>query len=319
MRQRSPLRSLSALLLLVACGAPAAQPSPTVAPTSAPTVAATQPAAPSFPTTLSDFQGRSVALAKRPDRIVSIGPSNTEFLFALGAGARVVGVDDFSDEPAEAKAKEKVGGVKVNAEKVVALRPDLVVTTKFSDGTIERLAGASLVVLVVDPQGLADVGRTAILLGRAVGADGERLATDIRTRIDAVRAATAPYAKPRVFHEVDATDPSKPFTVGPGSFIHELIEVAGGVNVAARAASPYPQLSAEELVRADPEVIVLGDADYGVTADAVAKRAGWAGISAVKNRRVVPISGSLVSRPGPRVGAAAEVYAKLLHPQYTGY
>src|SRR5205823_5710026 len=105
-----------------------------------------------FPATLSDFQNRSVTIASRPERLVSIGPSITAFLFALGAGPRVVGVDDFSDEPAEAATRDHVGGIKVNFEKVVALKPDLVFSVKFSDGTIEKLQAASLNVLVVDPQ-----------------------------------------------------------------------------------------------------------------------------------------------------------------------
>src|SRR5205814_2201776 len=109
-------------------------------------------AASPFPATLSDFQNRSVTVPSRPERLVSIGPSITAFLFALGAGPRVVGVDDFSDEPAEAATREHVGGIKVNFEKVVALKPDLVFSVKFSDGTIEKLQSASLNVLVVDPQ-----------------------------------------------------------------------------------------------------------------------------------------------------------------------
>jgi iron complex transport system substrate-binding protein len=292
-----------ALLLSAACGA---------APGAIP--AATPSASPS-PAVVTDFQGRNVQLPRSVSRIVSIGGSNTEFLFALGAGDRVVGVDDFSDEPAAAQQKEKVGGVKVNLEKVTQLRPDLVITIKFSDGTVERLAAGGAVVLVVDPQGLGDVARSATLIGQAIGADGKKLADDITRRLQAVkeRAATVT-TKPRVFHEVDATDPAKPFTVGPGSFVHDLIELAGGVNVAARAASPYPQLSAEELVRADPEIIVLADADYGVTPEQVAARPGWSGMTAVRAKRVHGLSASLVSRPGPRVGEAAESYARLLHP-----
>src|SRR5688572_1011772 len=292
-----------ALLLSAAC-APAPASIPVATPSASPS-----------PAVVTDFQGRSVRLPRSVTRIVSIGASNTEFLFALGAGERVVGVDDFSDEPPAALQKEKVGGVRVNLEKVASLRPDLVITIKFTDGTVERLAAGAAVVLVVDPQGLADVPRSATLIGQAVGADGKRLSDDITRRLQAVKERTAPIAaKPRVFHEVDATDPAKPFTVGPGSFVHDLLEIAGGVNIAARAASPYPQLSAEELVRADPEVIVLADADYGVTPEQVAARAGWSGIAAVRNRRVYPISASLSSRPGPRVGEAAETYAKLLHP-----
>lgn len=299
---------LAALLFIVSCG-PATAPAPSATP-----VVAT--ASPAFPTTVTDFQGRPVTIAARPLRVVSIGPSNTEFLFALGAGDRVVGVDDFSDQPVAAQKLEKVGGVKVNVEKVVSLRADLVVTVKFSDGTIERIASAGVPVLVVDPQSIGDVGRTAILLGRAVGSDGDRLASDLDTKLQQVRQKAArATAKPRVFHEVDASDPAKPFTVGPGSYLHDLIDLAGGTNIAASAGSAYPQLSLEAIVRADPEVIVLGDADYGTTVEQVAARPGWSGISAVKNRKIFPISDSLVSRPGPRVADAAEAYARLLHPE----
>ncbi|MFN2521285.1 MAG: ABC transporter substrate-binding protein [Candidatus Limnocylindria bacterium] len=295
-----------AVTLLLSCGAP----TPPAA--AGPSVAASIDA---FPRTVVDFQGRGVTLERAPERIVSIGPSNTEFLFALGAGDRVVGVDDFSDEPAQAKVKDKVGGVKVSLETVTALHPDLVVATRFTDGTIERLANVAPAVIVVDPQGVADVGRTATLLGRALGIDGSALAARIDAQVAAVRAKTAAAPRPRVFHEVDASDPTRLFTVGPGSFIADLIEIAGGTNVAARTTSPYPQLSLEEIVRSDPQVIVLGDSDYGVTAAQVAARPGWSSLSAVKEHRVLGIAGSLVSRPGPRLGEAAEAYARLIHPE----
>ena len=308
------VRILSALVLILAACGPAA--SPVVATPSASALATATDLPRAFPVTITDFQSRSVTLAARPVRIVSIGPSNTEFLFALGAGDRVVGVDDFSDTPAAASKLEKVGGVKVNVEKVVSLRPDLVLTVKFSDGTIEKIAAAGVPVLVVDPVGLTDVTRTAILLGKAVGEDGGKLAALIDLQLQVVKLSVAKAtAKPRVFHEVDASDPAKPFTVGPGSYIQDLIDLAGGTNIAATAASAYPQISLEEVLRADPEVIVLGDADYGTTPEQVAARPGWSGISAVKNKRVFGISDSLVSRPGPRVADAASAYAKLLHPE----
>ena len=125
---------LVAVLFAVSCAAGGAPSQTTHLSVSA------SPSAAAFPASVTDFQGRSVAITKRPERIVSIGPSNTEFLFALGAGDRVVGDDDFSDEPAAAKTKEHVGGVKVNLEKVVSLKPDLIITVKFSDGTIEALS-----------------------------------------------------------------------------------------------------------------------------------------------------------------------------------
>ncbi|OLC55348.1 MAG: hypothetical protein AUH85_09570 [Chloroflexi bacterium 13_1_40CM_4_68_4] len=272
--------------------------------------AATPSPAASFPVTVTDFQDKSVSIAKRPDRIVSIGPSNTEFVFALGAGGRVVGVDDFSDEPAAAKEKDKVGGVKPNVEKIVSLRPDLVVSVKISDGSLETLMSQGIVVLIVNPQSAGDVAKSAVLLGRAIGADGDALAKEIQTGIDAVRAKAAPLQKKRVYHEVDASDPNKLYTVGPGSFIDDLIGIAGGINIAANAGSQYPQLSPEEIVRADPQVIVF--ASFGVTAEQIAARPGWSVITAVKNKRIVKVEGSLLSRPGPRLGQAAEAYYQIL-------
>src|SRR3954468_22543438 len=297
------------VLLLASCGG--ALPAASSAPLASPSATAA-----SFPTTLVDFQGRSVSITKRPERLVSIGPSITEFLYALGAGSRVVGDDDFSDEPAAAKAVEHVGGVKVNLEKVVALKPDLVLSVKFSDGTIEKLASSGLVVMVVDPQTVADVAKTASLLGKAVGADGETMSKDIQKKVDDVKAkAAAAASKPRVYHEIDASDPTKIFTVGPGSYIDDLITIAGGTNIAAKATSAYPQLSAEEILRADPEVIVLAAADYSAKPEQVAARTGWSALSAVKNKRFGTIAPNLINRPGPRVAEAAEQYARIVHPE----
>lgn len=305
------LALLATLALLTgACGqAPASRPSATSPESPAP---ASPAASPAFPVAVTDFQGKAVTIPARPVRIVSIGASNTEYLFALGAADRVVGVDDFSDEPAAAKAKEKVGGVKPNVEKIVALRADLVVSLKISDGSLERIAAQGIAVLVVDPRGLADATRTAELLGTAVGADGKGLARRIQEGIDAVRAKAASVKKKRVFHEVDASDPTKLYTAGPGSFIHDLIELAGGINIAAGAASPFPQLSAEEVIRADPEVIVLGDAAYGTTVDQVQARPGWAAITAVRTKRIVPADANLLHRPGPRLPEAAEAYLRII-------
>jgi len=293
-------------VVLAAC-VPAA---PVAAPSTAPAASASPVAA--FPAVVTDFQGKAVTVSTRPARIVSIGASNTEFLFALGAGDRVVGVDDFSDLPAEAKTKEKVGGVKPNVEKIVSLRPDLVVSVKISDGSLERIAAQSITVIVLDPRGLADTVRTAELLGTATGADGKALARRMQEGLDAVRAKAASVKKKRVFHEVDASDPTKLFTAGPGSFIHEMLELAGGINIAAGTGSPFPQLSAEEVIRQDPEVIVLGDADYGMTAEQVQARPGWSAITAVRSKRIVGIDASLMHRPGPRLAEAVEAYFRII-------
>ncbi len=279
-----------AVLVGACASAPAAQPSPT---TAASLASASPTPAPAFPATVTDFQGKAITISAKPTRIVSIGASTTEFLFALGAGDRVVGVDDFSDEPAAAKSKEKVGGVKPNVEKIVSLRPDLVVSVKISDGSLERIAAQSITVIVLDPRGLADTVRTAELLGTATGADGKALARRMQEGLDAVRAKAASVKKKRVF-------------------IHDLIGIAGGINIAAGAGSPFPQLSAEEVIRQDPEVIVLGDADYGMTAEQVQARSGWSAITAVRSKRIVGIDASLMHRPGPRLAEAAEAYFRII-------
>ena len=298
---------LFAVLFVISC-------SSATAPAPAASTAAVRPSAAPFPVSITDFQNRSVAISKRPERIVSIGPSNTEFLFALGAGERVVGTDDFSDEPAAATSKDHVGGVKVSLEKVVSLRPDLIIAVKFSDGTIEALSQLNAAILVIDPQNAADVARSATLIGQAIGADGAKLAREIQAQLDAVKAKTDAAPKLKVFHEVDASDPAKVYTVGPTSFIDDLIKIAGGTNVFASAKTAYPAVSSEEIIRSDPDVIVLGDALYGTSVESITSRPGWSGLSAVKNKRVYA-GLSVFSRPGPRLGQAAQEYAKLVHPE----
>ena len=298
---------LFAVLFVISCGS-------ATAPAPAASTAAVRPTAAAFPVSITDFQNRSVAISKRPERIVSIGPSNTEFLFALGAGDRVVGTDDFSDEPAAAKTKDHVGGVKVSLEKVVSLKPDLIIAVKFSDGTIEALSQLNAAVLVIDPQNAADVARSATLIGQAIGADGAKLAREIQAQLDAVKAKTDAAPKLKVFHELDASDPAKVYTVGPTSFIDDLIKIAGGANVFASAKTAYPAVSGEEIIRSDPDVIVLGDALYGTSVESITSRPGWSGLSAVKNKRVYA-GLSVFSRPGPRLGQAAQEYAKLVHPE----
>jgi iron complex transport system substrate-binding protein len=121
--------------------------------------------------------------------------------------------------------------------------------------------------------------------------------------------------KPKVFYELDATDPARPFTAGKGTFIDLLITQAGGENIAASFEGEYPQISQEELIVQDPDVILLGDALYGgITAESVAARPGWGDLAAVKNNRVLPFNDDLVSRPGPRMIDGLETLAALLHP-----
>ena len=308
-------RRLSSLLaiiafLLAACGFPVTTPSATPAVTSA-------SASPQhFPVTVTDDRGKSVTFTSAPKRIVSTIPSATEVVFAVGAGDRMVAVDDFSDFPAAAKALPKVGGFKASAEKVLSFQPDVVLATTTGD-LIPMLEAQGTKVIDIEPADLEAVYKSILLVGAITDRDAAARAVidGMKTRIAAVADKTKSAPRVRVLHEIDASDPTKIFVAGPGNFVDSLIQVAGGANVAASAKSPFPQLSLEEVVRSDPEVIVLSDAAYGATPDVVAARPGWSSIAAVRTRRLYPIDDALVSRPGPRLADGVEVYAKLLHPE----
>ena len=268
-----------------------------------------------------DDAGRTVEIVSSPQRIVSLAPSNTEILFALGLGDKVVGVTDFCDYPEEAKSIEKVGGMEHNLEKIVALNPDLVLAIGGSPAQVEKateMEKLGLAVLVLEPGDIEGIMANIELVGKATGAEKEasQLVAELRKRFDDIIArAKGAESSPTVFFELDATDPSKPYTPGPGSFIDALISLAGGSNIGASAKMQWAQLSTEEIIAQDPEVIVLGDANYGVTAEMVKERPGWSVITAVKNGAIYPIDDILISRPGPRIIDGLEALARIIHPE----
>lgn len=306
------------IVLFVAACAPATPPTPT--PAAVPTVAA-------GPTTVSitvtDVAGRKVTLAAIPQRIISLAPSDTEILFALDLGSQVVGVDDFSDFPAAAKSLPKIGGSggKYNFEQIVSLKPDLILAAGITaPEVIKKLEDFKLNVLIVSATKTTfeSIFNSIALVGAATGrvAQAKRVTDAMQQKLDAIKAKMAAgKTKPRVYWELDATNPAKPFTVGPGSFIDDIIILAGGVNVFGTVSNSYPQVGAEQVVAANPEVIILSDVAYGITVDSVLNRSGWQVIEAVKKKQVYPIDDNLVSRPGPRIVDGLEAAAKLIHPE----
>ena len=330
------LLALLIVLVAVSC-APAA--TPTVAPTAAPTVAPTLAPTPSpvpptatpvppSPTpaslTVTDAAGRLVTLGAVPQRLVSLAPNMTEILFALDLGKQTVGVDAFSDYPAEAKPIAKISGPdgKFNFEQIVASKPDLILAAGgiASPADIKKLEELKLTVIVVGSATTTfdSVINDILLLGGVTGRgeQAKKLTDSMKQKLDSIKVKVAgTTTKPRVYWELDATDATKPYTVGPGNFINDIIALAGGVNVFADAKSPFAQVSVEQIIKANPEVIILSDAAYGVTVDSVVKRAGWSTLSAVKNNQVFPIDDNLVSRPGPRLVEGLEAAARLIHPE----
>lgn len=292
---------------LSACSAPA--PTPTAAP------AAT--AAPAkFPVTITDDANAQVTVKTQPKRIVSLAPSHTETLYALGLGEQVVGVTTFCDYPEQAKSKEKVGGFsKIDLEKVVSLNPDLILATSLHAQTVApALRERGLTVAVLEPKDIAGTLARIETVGRLTGrsAEAQAIVKQIRTRLDEIAARVGKASqKPRVFWELGPDL----YSAGKGSFIDELITRAGGENVGARLTGEWPQFNLEALVGADPQVIILADHPIE-TAAKVKARPGWSNITAVKEGRIIEVLDvNIVSRPGPRIAEGVEFVARALHPE----
>ena len=296
-------------LVMTACGAPR----------STPIVAPVLTEEPSAAITLTDGLGRPIVLNEAAQRVVSLAPSNTEILFAVGAGEQVIGRDEFSDYPEEAQAIPSVGGSmgEYSVETIVSLNPDLVLAAEInSPELVKQLEDLGLTVYYLkNPTSFEELYVNLEIVAQLTGENPVKLTDSLKARVDAVDEKIAPLsARPSVFYEIDATDPAKPYTYGPGTFGDLLITRAGGFNIGGELTDPYPQISLEQIVVSNPSFILLGDSMWGVTADAVLTRPGWETIEAVKSNQILPIDDNLISRPGPRLVDGLEQLAKLLHP-----
>lgn len=290
-----------------------------LAPASAPATTAPSPTpVPSFPVTLTDDEGTKVTIAAEPQTIVSLTPAATEILFMIGAGDRVVAkVVDVASFPPETVAIPDVATFAgVDVEQIVAFEPDLVISggVGFSQGdAVEQLRRADVPVLVIYPTAV-DGGLAGIrLIGQATGLGdtADSLAIGMEQRIDELVALAATATeKPRLFYEI--SDQGGLFTPPADSIYGEMFRLAGADPIPGNASYG---ISVEELVAADPEVILLGDAAYGVTAEVVAGRPGWKGMTAVKDGAIYPIDDILVTRPGPRLVAGLEALIRAIHPE----
>ncbi|MDQ7792902.1 MAG: ABC transporter substrate-binding protein [bacterium] len=264
----------------------------------------------------TDGAGRQLILGEIPRRIVSMAPANTEILFALGLGSRVVGVTTWCNYPPEAAGTEKVGDAWApNYELIVGLEPDLVLAAGTAESEIvTRLEALGIPVFVVDAPTIEAVGQQILLIGEVTGASIEAgdIAAGIGRRLDDVRGRVmaAGGERPSVFWVLDEFL----WTVGPGSFVHDLITLAGGRNLAEGLGLPYAQYSLEVLIEQDPDVIIAAtlDPSFG---PGLADLPGWNSLKAVREGRVYRVDGDLVSRPGPRVAEGVETVARLLYPE----
>jgi iron complex transport system substrate-binding protein len=312
--------------LAVACAAP-----PGISPSAtlpSPSLAATPSTPPetSYPVTLTDDAGRSVTLDAEPRRIISLAPSNTEIACALDACGELAGVPDYKvGYPDDVLAAIKdlpvvVSFGPVDREAIVAARPDLILAAgnELTPSTdITALADLGYPVLVLYPESLDEVSADIELVGAALNAQAEaaQVTSDMADRVAAVETAVAGMDQPRTFYEVSIFEGTI-YTAGEDSFLGSLIETAGGAPITGDAKTTA--ISLEDLVTADPQLILLGDAAYDstITAKSVSERQGWSGIAAVKDDRVLPLPEDVrITRPGPRIVDGLEALARAIHPE----
>lgn len=259
---------------------------------------------------LRDDRGQSLSLAAPPRRIVSLLPSLTEAVCALGACARLVGTDRFSNAPASVNALPKLGGLdSAQIERIALLRPDVVLVAP-SARVVERLESLGLRVLVFESRDHADVKRTLSVLARMLGVPGEAELIWARIERDIGLAAARVPAEvrgQRVYFEVDTT----PYAAGAGSFIGETLARLGLANAVPAELGPFPRLNPEFVLRAQPDIVMAAQRSL---AD-MPRRPGWSRLRALTERRTCSFDAEryeLLVRPGPRIGAAAQVLADCL-------
>lgn len=272
--------------------------------------------------TITDGLNRTITLDIPAQRIVSLAPSNTELIYDVGAGSQLVGRDSFSNYPEEANQIQEIGGSmgQYNYEAITALQPDLVLAAEIN--TPEQVRSLETLGLTVyylaNPLDFDGLYENIRIVGQLSGhePEAETLAGNLEARVREVQVDLAgATTSPTVYYELDATDPAQPYTLGSGTFGDYLISMAGGTNIGATIGKGWVQVSSEQILQSDPELILLGDVYSGVNPESLAARPGWDVLSAVRNGRVVPFNDDLMSRPTARLVDGLEALALLLHPE----
>ena len=265
-----------------------------------------------------DQVGRTLVVPENPTRVIALAPSITEIIYDLGQEERLVGVTQYSTYPPEAEALPRVGSyVRLDIEKIVALKPDLCIATK--DGNpkhiVDKIVSLDIPVYVINPRNLQQIMDTITRLGSLLHAEqaAKELVSDMEKRIGQVQARVKKGGhKPRVFFQIDA-EPL--FSAGTDTFIHELIELAGGINTTAGEVS-YPRYSWEDIIVLQPEIVMISSMAGGLAPEyLLSSWKKWNLLSAVKNDKVFVVDAELFDRPTPRLIDGLEVIAAIIHPE----
>lgn len=264
--------------------------------------------------TITDSLGREVNIDKTPEKIISISPAITEMLFALGLNEEIIGVSDYCDYPADAQTKDKMGGFKnPNVEVIISKNPDVVFTSAgIQEEVIPNLEKLNIKVIALDANTIDQVMDNIELIGKITGKEEQAnsLVADMKQRVETVIAKVKDQSKPKVFFEV-WDDPL--MTAGSSSFIHNILETAGGINIGASNTEDYFTYSMEKLLETDPDIYIINSHNHNPVD--VKERNGYEVLSAIKNDKVFVMQDDLISRAGPRVIQGLEEMAKIIHPE----
>lgn len=267
-----------------------------------------------FPLTITDFLGREITIEKEPERIVSLVPSVTELIFAVGAGDRVVGVTDYDTYPEEVKDLPKVGGVKgPNIELITAQEPDIVFASTLSGKEeMETLEKMGIPVLVIEAKSIDNIYESIEILGKITNKEekAQTIVNEMKSKIQEISNKVKDRPKIKVFPLIDINGN---WTAGSGTFIHELINLAGGQNIA-EDTEGWVQYSIEELVRKNPDAIIMPS--YAGDVETIKNMEGYKETNAVKNNNIYVVSNDdIISKPSNRIVLGLEEIAKFLHPE----
>ena len=296
------LLALVALVALAGCGSSGGD-------------TAASPSASAGPITVTDDAGQQVTLSQPAARIVSLAPANTEIAYAIGAGDKMVAGTSYDDYPKEAESLPKVGDfANPSVEKIASYEPDLVLAAGgIQAGLRGKLEKLGMQVFVVDPTSYDGVIATITALGKLAGTSDQAatVAAQMTKAKDEVQAKVGSLTKASTFLEIY----SKPLmTAGSGTFIDDMITLAGGTNIGATAGSGFPNFSTEVLAKDDPAVYIADSGSMSKPGD-IKTRAGFADLTAVKDGQVYVIDDNLIARPGPRLAEGLAQLAQMIHPE----